>query len=99
MAHLNQTGDTTMFTNRKIALAAALILGASSVALASNENDNSVSGTQAAREMHGNPLPWWWNSSEEGRSSFGKAGDAYGYVASPTQQEDLSQRGKKNRNR
>jgi hypothetical protein len=21
--------------------------------------------------MHGNPLPWWWNSSDGGRGSFG----------------------------
>jgi hypothetical protein len=94
MAHLNQPGETTMFTKTKIALAAALILGAGSAALASNENDNSVSGAQAAREMQGNPLPWWWNSSDEGRGSFGKAGNAYGYVTSPNH----SQPGKKSRN-
>jgi hypothetical protein len=98
MAHLNQPGDTTMFTKTKIALAAALILGAGSAALA-NDIDVNVSGAQAAREMHGNPLPWWWNSSDEGRGSFGKAGNAYGYVTSPTQHDDFSQSGKKSRNR
>jgi hypothetical protein len=70
-----------MFTNAKIALAAALILGAASAALAGNDIDESVSSAQAAREMHGNPLPWWWNSSVQGRGSFAHAGTAYGYVA------------------
>jgi len=60
-----------MFTSAKIALAAALILGAASAALAGNDIDESVSSAQAAREMHGNPLPWWWNSSDGGRGSFG----------------------------
>ncbi len=59
-----------MFTKTKIALAAALILGAGSAALASNEHDDGVSGAQAAREMYGNPLPWWWNSSDRGRGAF-----------------------------
>jgi hypothetical protein len=57
-----------MLTKTKIALAAALILGTASAALA-NDIDESASGTEAA-QMHGNPLPWWWNSSKEGRSSF-----------------------------
>jgi hypothetical protein len=59
-----------MFTKTKIALAAALILSAGSAALASNENDGSVSGAQAAREMQQNPLPWWLNSSDHGRGAF-----------------------------
>jgi hypothetical protein len=78
-----------MLTKTKIALSIALILGAVSAAMA-NDIDESVSSAQAAREMHGNPLPWWWNSSDEGRGSFGKGGNAYGYGASPTQQENLS---------
>jgi hypothetical protein len=81
-----------MFTKTKIALSVALILGAASAALAGNDIDESVSSAQAAREMHGNPLPWWWNSSDTGRGSFANAGNAYGYVASPTQQEDLSRK-------
>jgi hypothetical protein len=81
---------TTCTTITKIALAAALVLGAASAALASNENDQSVSGAQAAREMNGNPLPWWWNVPAQGAGSFAQAGNAYGYVASPTQQENLS---------
>jgi hypothetical protein len=58
-----------MVTSTKIAFAAALILGAASAALA-NDIDVSASGTEAA-QMRGNPLPWWWNSSEEARGSFG----------------------------
>ena len=59
-----------MFSRTKIVLSAALILGTASVALAANEHDDSVSEGQAMREMHGNPLPWWWNSSEQARSSL-----------------------------
>ena len=57
-----------MFTRTKIAFAAALILGAASAARA-NDIDDSASSAEAAR-MHGNPLPWWWNASEEGRGSL-----------------------------
>jgi hypothetical protein len=74
-----------MLSKTKIALSVALILGTASVALAGNDIDESASEAQAAREMHGNPLPWWWNTPVQGRGSFVKAGDAYGYVASPTQ--------------
>jgi hypothetical protein len=87
---INRTGDTTMFSKTKIALSAALILGTASMALAGNDIDESVSEGQAVREMHGNPLPWWWNNPVQGRGSFaqaGNAGNAYGYVASPTQPE------------
>jgi hypothetical protein len=76
-----------MFSKTKIALCVALVLGTASAALASNENDQSVSEAQAAREMGGNPLPWWWNAPAQGRGSFAQAGSAYGYVAVPTQQE------------
>ena len=81
-----------MYSKTKIALSVGLILGTASVALAGNDIDESVSEAQAAREMHGNPLPWWWNAPARGRGSFAQAGNAYGYVASPTQQEDLSRK-------
>jgi uncharacterized membrane protein len=69
------------------ALAATLTLGAASAALASNEHDESVSEAQAAREMSGNQLPWWWNAPAQGRSSFSNGGNAYGFVAAPVQLE------------
>jgi hypothetical protein len=78
-----------MITNTRIALAAALILGAASAALA-NDIDVNASDAQAMREMHGNPLPWWWNAPVQGGGSFANAGDAYGYVASPTRPDGLS---------
>jgi hypothetical protein len=89
-----------VFSKTKIALSAALILGTASVALAGNDIDVNPSEGQATREMHGNPLPWWWNNPVQGRGSLAQAGNAgndYGYVASPTEQEGVSR--KKNRNR
>jgi hypothetical protein len=74
-----------MFSKTKIALAAALIVGAASAALANDIETNPSEG-QAMREMHGNPLPWWWNAPVQGRASaFAQAGNAYGYSASETQ--------------
>jgi hypothetical protein len=81
-----------MSSKTKIALCVALVLGSASAALAGNDIDESVSEAQAAREMHGNPLPWWWNAPAQGRGSFAQAGNANGYVASRTQQEDLSRK-------
>jgi hypothetical protein len=76
-----------MFSKTKIALCVALVLGTASAALAGNDIDESASEAQAAREMGGNPLPWWWNTPAQGRGSFAQAGNAYGYVAVPTQQD------------
>ena len=81
-----------MFSKTKIALCAALILGTASAALASNEHDDSVSEAQALREMHGNPLPWWWNAPAVGRAGSFNAGNAFGYVASPIQHEHKKSR-------
>lgn len=80
-----------MFSRTEIALCVALILGTASAALASNENDQSVSEAQAAREAKGPQLPWWWNTPAQGRASFAQSGNAYGYVV-PTQQENLSRK-------
>jgi hypothetical protein len=86
-----------MFSKMTIAVSAALILGAASAALASNEHDDSVSETQAAREMRGSQLPWWWNTPKQGRGGFSNSRNAYGYVASPVQQEGLARRKSRNR--
>jgi hypothetical protein len=85
-----------MLTKTKIALSVALILGAASAALA-NDIDVNPSEAQSMREMNGNPLPWWWNAPAQGRGGFAQAGNAFGYVASPTQQEDLSRKKSHNR--
>jgi hypothetical protein len=53
-----------------IAVATVISLGFASAAFA-NDIDESASSAKAAREMRGNPLPWWWNSSENGRGDFG----------------------------
>ena len=77
-----------MFTNTKIALAAALMLGSASAALA-NEIETNPSTAQSVRE---------WQEFL-GQKHMGNAGTSYGYFASPAQQQDDSQSGKKSRNR
>jgi opacity protein-like surface antigen len=72
-----------MITTTKIALAAALILGAAAAALA-NDIETNPSTAQSVRE---------WQEFQ-GQKHMGSA--SYGYSASPTQQDDLSQ-GKKSR--
>jgi hypothetical protein len=82
-------GDTTMFTNTKIALAAALILGTASAALANDQEETG--GFVVPGSMDGvNPA--------HHPDIFGNAGTAraYGFTAWP-EQEDRS--GKKGRNR
>jgi hypothetical protein len=70
-----------MFTNTKIALAAALVLGAASAALA-NDIDANPSEAQSARE--------WAEYLGQNQKHVANSRASYGY-ASPTQQEDLSQ--------
>jgi hypothetical protein len=81
------TGDTTMITYTKIALATALVLGAASSALA-NDIDVNPSTAQSVRE--------WQEYLGQNQKHMGNAGTSYGYFGS---QDDLSQSGKKNRNR
>jgi hypothetical protein len=76
-----------MFTNTKIALAAALVLGAASAALA-NDIETNPSTAQSERE--------WKEYLGQSQKHKGNAGASYGYFGS--QQDDLSQSGKKNRN-
>jgi len=77
-----------MFTSTKIALAAALILGAGSAALA-NDIDVNPSAAQSARE--------WAEYLGQNQKQMGNAGTSYGYFASPTQ-ESGSRSGKKGSN-
>jgi hypothetical protein len=70
-----------MFTNTKIALAAALILGAASAALA-NDIDANPSEAQSARE--------WTEFLGQNQKHMANPRTSFGYAA-PTQQEDLSQ--------
>jgi hypothetical protein len=90
-----------MFSKTKIVFCVALILGTASAALAGPDRDTDVSEHQAAREMNGNPLPWWWNAPVQGHASAfakaGNAGSAYGYVAATAQQEGVSRKKSHNR--
>jgi opacity protein-like surface antigen len=78
-----------MFTNMKIALAAALILGAASAALA-NDIDVNPSSAQSARE--------WAEYLGQNQKHTDNARTSYGYFASPSQQEDFSQSRNKSHN-
>jgi hypothetical protein len=67
-----------MFTNMKIALASAMILGSAYAALA-NDIDDNVSAAQAERESRQAQLPWWWqgqNQTVNGATAYG----AYGFA-------------------
>jgi hypothetical protein len=83
-----------MFTNTKVALAAALVLGTASLALANDSGENNLGGFEVPGSMAGvNPAYH--------PDAFGKArtaGRAYGYVAAPQRQEDPSQSRKNGRN-
>jgi hypothetical protein len=78
-----------MFTNAKIALAAALILGAGSAALA-NDIETNPSTAQSERE--------WQAYLGQPQKHLGNAGASYGYFGSSVQQDDLKS-GKRSRNR
>jgi opacity protein-like surface antigen len=78
-----------MITNTKIALAAALVLGAASAALA-NDIETNPSTAQSVRE--------WNEYLNQSQKHMGNAGTSYGYVGPSAQQDDF-QSGKRNRNR
>ena len=83
-----------MFTNTKIALAAALVLGTASAALANDSGENNMGGFEVPGSTVGvNPA---YHANVFGKA--GTAGRAYGYVAAPHRQEDPSQSRKKSRN-
>jgi hypothetical protein len=83
----SRSQETTMNTSTKIALAAALILGAASAARA-NDIETNPSGAQSERE--------WQEFMGQGQKHRGNSAASYGY-SSPTQ-DDVSQSGRKNRN-
>ncbi len=64
----------------KIALAAALVLGAASAVLA-NDIETNPSTVQSVRE--------WQEFQSQGQRHIGNAGTSYGYFGSPMQQDDL----------
>jgi len=60
--------------NKRTLVAASVALfvgvfGIGSAALA-NDIDESASAAQVAREMRGNPLPWWWNAQNQAAGSY-----------------------------
>jgi hypothetical protein len=73
-----------MFTTSKIALAAALIFGAGSAALA-NDIETNPSTAQSERE-------WQSYLGQNAGQHMGNGGTAYGYFASPSQQEGVSRK-------
>jgi opacity protein-like surface antigen len=75
-------------TTTKIALAAALVLGAASAALA-NDVETNVSTAQSTRE--------WQEYLGQTQKHMSNAGTSYGYFGSSAQQDD--QPGKRNRAR
>jgi hypothetical protein len=78
-----------MSTHTKTALAAALILGAGSAALA-NDIGTDPSTAQSTRE--------WQEYMNHPEKHTGDVGSSYGYFAAPSQQDDF-QSSKKGRNR
>ncbi len=77
-----------MIINAKIALAAALVLAAGSIARA-NDIETNPSTAQSVRE--------WNEYLGHGHKHMDRSGTSYDYLGS--QQDDLFQPGKKNRNR
>lgn len=72
-----------MLTKTKFALAAALILGTASAALA-NDTDNNDSGPGGHSVQSWQAIQQAWQNFQR-PEHMGNAGDAYGYVASPNQ--------------
>jgi hypothetical protein len=74
-----------MLTKTKLVLAAALMLGTASAALASDSGENDWGGSVVPGSMDGvNPAyhPGWFPGYAAGQ---GNPGQAYGYVTSPRQ--------------
>jgi hypothetical protein len=80
MAQQQPTGDTLMFTNTKIALAAAVVLGFAGASAASDNNSGDYHGGFAIPgSTYGvNPVhhPGWFGKAR----SSGRANKAFGYT-------------------
>jgi hypothetical protein len=76
-------GDSKMLSKTKVVLAAAVILGTASAALANDSGENNMGGAVMPGSMDGvNPAyhPRWFPGYA---AHHGNAGQAYGYVTSP----------------
>ena len=72
-----------MLTKTKVALAAALIVGTASAALANDSGENNQGGFVMPGSMDGvNPVyhPGWFPGYAAQHRDTGTAGQAYGYV-------------------
>jgi hypothetical protein len=76
-------GDSKMLSKTKVVLAAAVILGTASAALANDSGENNMGGAVMPGSMDGvNPAyhPRWFPGYA---AHHGNAGQDYGYVTSP----------------
>ncbi len=75
-----------MLTKTKLVLAAALIAGTASAALANDSGENDMGGSVMPGSMDGvNPVyhPGWFPGYAAQHGTAGNAGAAYGYVGTP----------------
>jgi uncharacterized membrane protein len=80
-----------MLTKTKLVLAAALIAGTASAALANDSGENNMGGAVRPGSMDGvNPVyhPRWF----PGAAHHGTPGEAYGYVTSPKTHQQTQDR-------
>jgi hypothetical protein len=81
-----------MLTNTKVILAATLILGTASAALAGDQTDERGGYVLPGSTDGVNPVyhPGWFPGYAAPHSTAGYAGAAYGYVATPKKPHHVS---------
>jgi uncharacterized membrane protein len=82
-----------MLTKTKLVLAAALIAGTASAALANDSGENNMGGSVMPGSMAGvNPVyhPRWFPGTAARHDTAGNAGAAYGYAATPKKPHHVS---------
>ena len=82
-----------MLTKTKLVLAAALIAGTASAALANDSGENNMGGSVMPGSMAGvNPAyhPRWFPGSAARHDKAGNASAAYGFVATPRRPQQVS---------